>query len=251
MEREPEPERPERLLSRLGVASRREVARWISAGRLAADGRVLAGGEPIRPVARLTLDGRRLVLPVASAARRVLVYHKPPGEVVSRRACKGQASVFARLPRLRGSRWIAVGRLDVATSGLLLFTTDGDLAARLMHPRHGVERRYLVRVHGNLSRESLRRLLHGVRLAEGMARFSSCTPVGPETPRRNRWCRVSLREGRNREVRRLFAAVGVEVSRLKRIGYGPVDLPCRLAPGTSRYLTADEIAGLEDACREP
>lgn len=240
-------ERPEKLLSRLGIASRREVARWLEAGRLAAGGRRLRGGERVAPGAHLTLDGKPLRLPRGAAPRRVILYNKPAGEIVSRSRHEGRTSVFSALPALTGGRWIAVGRLDVATSGLLLFTTDGALAARLMHPRHAVERRYVVRVHGAPSAADLRRLTGaGVMLEDGPARLASCVALG-SAGGSNRWFRVSLAEGRNREVRRIFAAIGLEVSRLRRIGYGTVDLPRRLAPGAWCELDAAAVARLAAA----
>lgn len=240
-------ERPEKLLSRLGVASRREVARWIEAGRLAVDGRPLRGGERVDPDAALSLDGKPLKLPRARTPHRVILYNKPPGEIVSRSARDGRTSVFSALPAVAGGRWIAVGRLDVATSGLLLFTTDGTLAEYLMHPRHEVERRYVVRVHGEPSARELRRLTEeGVMLEDGPARFTSCLRLG-SAGGSNRWFRVSLAEGRNREVRRIFAAIGVEVSRLRRIGYGPLELPRDLAPGAWRELGAAAVAELAAA----
>lgn len=240
-------ERPERLLSRLGIASRRQVAGWLAAGRLSVDGRVLRGGERIVPNAPLRLDGRRLALPAAAAPRRVILYHKPVGEIVSRRDPRGRREVFAALPAVAHGRWVAVGRLDFNTSGLILFTSDGDLAARLMHPRSGLERRYLVRVRGELPAPACARLLAGVPLDDGPARLDSCAPLGGASPGRHRWYRVSLREGRNREVRRLFAAVGLEVSRLKRTGFGPLDLPRGLAAGRWKELGEGEIRALARA----
>lgn len=239
-------ERPERLLGRLGVASRREVARWLDAGRLASNGHILRGGERIRPCDRLTLDGRPLALPEERAERRVLLYHKPVGEIVTRHDPEGRPTVFETLPKLAGGRWVVVGRLDVNTAGLLLFSSDGELAARLMHPRFGLERRYLVRVHGSPSNEELRRLIRGVALDDGPARLTSCEPFG-RAEGSNRWYRVSLAEGRNREVRRLFEAIGFEVSRLKRIGFGPLTLPRGLRSGAWQELGADEIRALDAA----
>ncbi|HEX5314582.1 MAG TPA: pseudouridine synthase [Gammaproteobacteria bacterium] len=247
MEREAA-DRPERLLAGLGIASRREIARWIAAGRLAAGGRVLRGGERIRASDRLTLDGKPLILPAEQAARRVLLYHKPVGEIVSRHDPDGRPSVFAALPPLRGGRWITVGRLDITTAGLLLFSSDGALAARLMHPRYGIERRYLVRVHGDAPPQRIEELTRGVRLEDGMARLSACAPLAKRpNDAANRWYRVSLEEGRNRELRRIFAAVGLEVSRLKRIGYGPISLPRGLPAGSWVELAAGEIAALDAA----
>jgi 23S rRNA pseudouridine2605 synthase len=160
----------------------------------------------------------------------VLLYHKPPGELVTRSDPQGRPIVFSRLPP---GRWIAVGRLDVNSSGLLLFTDSGELANRLMHPRYGVEREYLARVQGPVDVEKLRR---GVHLEDGLAGFEEIELVTPASASANRWYRVMLREGRNREVRRLFAAVGARVSRLRRVRYGPVELPADLAPGQWREL---------------
>ncbi|MGH8272376.1 MAG: pseudouridine synthase, partial [Gammaproteobacteria bacterium] len=243
-------ERPERLLGRLGVASRREVARWLEAGRLASDGHVLKGGERVRPGAKLTLDGRPLAVPEERAARRVLLYNKPEGEIVTRHDPEGRPTVFETLPKLAGGRWVVVGRLDVNTAGLLLFSSDGTLAARLMHPRYEIERCYLVRVHGSPSEEELRRLIRGIPLEDGLARLTACIPFGrPEGS--NCWFRVGLTEGRNREVRRLFEAIGFEVSRLKRIAFGPLALPRGLRRGAWQELGAGEIAALDAAVAAP
>lgn len=232
-------ERPEKYLSALGLASRREIARWIEAGRLAANGHVLRGGERIRPDNQLTLDGNRLCIPQASVARRVILYNKPVGEIVSRSDPQGRPSVFAALPAPETGRWVVVGRLDVTTSGLLLFTTDGSLAARLMHPRYEVKRTYMVRVHGEATPEILELLQAGVELEDGLASFDSCEPMG-WAGSANRWYKVSLREGRNREVRRMFESLGLQVSGLKRIGYGSLSLPRGLAPG--QWLELGEAA---------
>jgi 23S rRNA pseudouridine2605 synthase len=250
MERGTDGERPERLLSRLGIASRREIARWVDGGRLAADGQALKGGERINSAMRITLDGRRLELPRERAARRVLMYHKPVGEIVTRHDPESRASVFAALPPLAGGRWVVVGRLDIATAGLLLFTSDGALAARLMHPRHALERRYLVRVHGDFDAASRRRLLAGVELEDGPARLLACRPCG-RSGGSNQSYIVTLAEGRNREVRRLFEAVGCEVSRLKRIGFGPLALPRDLKRGAWRDLDAPQVKALDRAVQTP
>lgn len=237
------------MLARLGVASRREVARWVDAGRLSANGRVLKGGERITPGMTLTLDGRRLRLPKGATPRRVIMYHKPVGEVVTRHDPEGRPTVFAALPPVASGRWVVVGRLDIATAGLLLFTTDGDLAARLMHPRYELERRYLVRVRGELDASMRKRLLQGVMLEDGVARFLDCRPRGRANGS-NRWYQVSLAEGRNREVRRLFEAAGFNVSRLKRIGFGSQFLPRDLRRGAWRELDENAIAALDAAARK-
>lgn len=178
---------------------------------------------------RILLDGAPLQLR-RPAPPRVLLYHKPPGELVTRRDPQGRAIVFSRLPP---GHWIAVGRLDINSSGLLLFTDSGELANRLMHPRYGVRREYLARVQGPVDVEKLR---GGINLEDGRAAFDEIQPLERQAAGANRWYRVTLREGRNREVRRLFAAVGARVSRLRRVRYGPVELPADLAPGQWREL---------------
>jgi len=241
-------ERPEKYLAGLGLASRREIARWIEAGRLAANGHTLRGGQRIGTRDRLTLDGKPLRVPQAGVERRVILYHKPVGEIVTRHDPEGRPSVFEVLPAVSGGRWVVVGRLDVTTTGLLLFTTDGALAARLMHPRHEMTRTYLVRVHGEVPQDLIARMTRGIELEDGLACFDSCEPLG-RAGRTNRWYRVSLAEGRNREVRRMFESLGLQVSGLKRIGYGPAVLPRELAPGQWRELDGEAIAELEDAVR--
>lgn len=179
------------------------------------------------------MDGRRVELTSKSAAR-VLIYNKPEGELVTRHDPEGRPSVFSRLP---AGRWIAVGRLDINSAGLLLFTDDGELANRLMHPRYGVEREYAVRVQGTLGPEQLERLKRGIALEDGPAAFERIEAADPrERQSANRWYRVTLKEGRKREVRRMFEAVGVRVSRLLRVRYGTVELPRDLRPGEWREL---------------
>ena len=186
---------------------------------------------------RILLDGKPVRLQPVEALR-VLLYHKPVGELVTRDDPEGRPTVFSRLP---AGRWVAVGRLDINSSGLLLFTDSGELANRLMHPRYEVQREYLARVQGSVDLEALRR---GVPLEDGPAAFERIEPLDRESGGANRWYRVSLKEGRNREVRRLFAAVGARVSRLRRVRYGPVELPRGLEPGQWRELAPAEVAEL-------
>jgi 23S rRNA pseudouridine2605 synthase len=214
----------------------------IVSGRLAINGRRATLGQRVGPADRVTLDGRTVSLRFDERAPRVLIYHKPAGELVSARDPSGRPTVFDNLPRMRGGHWIAVGRLDFNTGGLLLFTDSGDLANRLMHPSNEIEREYAVRVRGELSREQLRKLSDGVDLSDGRARFDSIASGGGRGS--NRWYQVVLREGRNREVRRMFEALGVTVSRLMRVRFGPFRLPAYLRRGQWRELDPRDAASL-------
>ena len=211
-----------------GLGSRREIEGWIEAGRVAVNGNIAKLGDRAGPSDTVAVDGKAVAFQRASMPR-VLLYHKPVGELVTRHDPEGRQTVFSRLPP---GRWVAVGRLDLNSSGLLLFTDSGELANRLMHPRYELEREYSARVQGS---PDLERLRTGVQLEDGLAAFISIRQER-EASGTNRWFRVVLKEGRNREVRRLFEAVGARVNRLVRIRYGPVSLPENLAPGEWREL---------------
>jgi 23S rRNA pseudouridine2605 synthase len=243
--------RLQKLLSGAGFGSRRGIEEWIRAGRVSVGGRVAQLGDRAAPTDDIRLDGRKLDLtPSAQPSRQVLLYNKPMGEVTTRSDPAGRPTVFERLPKLANGRWISVGRLDVNTSGLLLFTTDGELAHRLMHPSSEIEREYLVRVRGVPPQLLIRRLLEGVELEDGPARFDRLTRQSGEEKGSPAVFRVVLHEGRNREVRRLWSAVGFEVSRLRRVRYGPLALPPDLPPGSYRLADGKEISSLADAARQ-
>ena len=210
---------------------------------MSVDGRVAQLGDRASSADRVCVDGQPVVLRDTTALPRVLVYHKPVGELVTRSDPGGRPTVFARLPPVSGGKWAAVGRLDINTSGLLLFTDSGELANRMMHPRFGMLREYAVRALGRLGPGERRRLLDGVELDDGRAAFERIDAhVGDSGA--NRWYSVALREGRNREVRRLFEAVGLRVSRLVRTGFGPVHLPRDLEPGQWRALDPQQVRDL-------
>ena len=236
-------ERLHKLLASAGFGSRREIERWIEEGRVSVNGVIAKLGDSASAEDDISIDGRRLpTRQITAPPRRVIAYYKPEGEITTRNDPEGRPTIFENLPRLTQGRWIAVGRLDINTSGLLLLTTDGELANRLMHPSHAVQREYAARVLGEVDSEVLKTLLRGVELEDGPARFESITDAGG--PGANHWYHVTLSEGRNREVRRLWETQGVKVSRLIRVRYGPLTLPRRLRPGRWQDLTAEELAQL-------
>ncbi|EKY3117260.1 23S rRNA pseudouridine(2605) synthase RluB [Cronobacter turicensis] len=225
-------EKLQKVLARAGHGSRREIEAMIEAGRVSVDGKIATLGDRVEvtPALKIRIDGHLIsVKESVEQICRVLAYYKPEGELCTRSDPEGRPTVFDRLPKLRGARWIAVGRLDVNTCGLLLFTTDGELANRLMHPSQEVEREYAVRVFGQVDDNKVRELARGVQLEDGPAAFKTIRFSGGEGI--NQWYNVTLTEGRNREVRRLWEAVGVQVSRLIRVRYGDIPLPKGLPRG--------------------
>jgi 23S rRNA pseudouridine2605 synthase len=233
-------EKLQKVLARAGLGSRREMETVISSGRVSVNGKVAYLGDRVEGNEQIRLDGHPVDIKEAEEQLcRVLVYNKPEGEMSTRKDPEGRPTVYDRLPKLNAGRWIAVGRLDINTSGLLVFTTDGDLANRLMHPSHQVEREYAVRVFGEVDEAMLQRLRHGVKLEDGPAKFNEISYRGGEG--RNHWFHVVLTSGRNREVRRLWESQDVQVSRLIRIRYGDYEMPRQLPLGGWHELGLKEV----------
>lgn len=226
----------QKLLAQKGLGSRREMETLIAAGNVSINGRVAVVGDRVGAEDRVQIGKRVIRFDLNKRLPQVLLYHKPEGEIVSRHDPEGRPSVFDKLPHLKSSKWIAIGRLDFNTSGLLIFTTDGALANRLMHPRFEVEREYAVRIIGKLTDEQITQLTSGIDLEDGTAAFSQLLEQGGEGI--NHWYRVILKEGKNREVRRMFETIGVMVSRLMRVRFGPINLPPRVKRG--KWLELDE-----------
>lgn len=248
-------QRLQKVIAEAGLASRREADAWVSEGRVKVNGEVAAPGTRVGPRDRITVDGRPLRQARPEAAEiRVLLYKKRVGEIVTQSDPEGRRTVFRKLPKLSQGRWISVGRLDINTSGLLLFTNHGELANRLMHPRHGLARHYAVRVHGEVDDAMCRRLVAGVTLDDGDARFDDLRAVGAppgESGGSNQWFEVTVHEGRHRLVRRLWESQGCEVARLIRVGFGPVALGRGIRSGSAREATKAELNALLQAVDLP
>ena len=234
----------QKVLAQSGLGSRRDMETLIGEGRVTVNGKVATIGTRVGGADQIKVGGKIVRAQSASRLPRVLIYHKPEGEIASRDDPRGRPSVFAGLPTLSGAKWISIGRLDFNTCGLLLFTTSGELANRMMHPRFEIEREYAVRVMGKLTQEHVQQLMAGVELDDGVAHCERVDLRGGEGA--NTWCHVVLKEGRNRIVRRLFEKLGFIVSRLMRVRYGPVDLPSRVKRNQYYELTADETKRLID-----
>lgn len=245
MSRKPAPERIQKVLAHAGVASRREIERWIEAGRVKINDQVVKIGDRMTTGDKVSIDGKLVNIKKSDKqGLRLIAYNKPVGEICSRKDDKARKTVFENLPRLRQGRWINVGRLDVNTSGLLLFTNDGELANRLMHPSTEIDREYAVRVRGKVNREILEQLRTGVELEDGMARFTDIVDSGGESS--NHWYHVVLMEGRTHEVKRLWESQGIQVSRLIRVRYGPIILPRHSKPGSVRQIKGTELKTVLD-----
>ncbi len=231
-----------KVLAEAGIGSRREMEELIIAGRVSVNGEPAHIGQRVSPTDLVRLNGKPVARNTSRKPPRVILYHKPAGEIVSHDDPGGRASVFARLPKLKIGKWLSIGRLDLNTEGLLIFTTSGDLSNRLLHPRYGNEREYAVRVLGELTAEQRQQLLEGITLDDGPANFGSIEFIGGEGS--NRWYRVTLNEGRNREVRRMFEAVNLTVSRLIRTRFGDIMLPTNLRRGRWEELDPKLVSAL-------
>ncbi|WP_081801415.1 pseudouridine synthase [Herminiimonas sp. CN] len=235
-----------KVLAEVGLGSRRDMEDLIISGRVSVNGEPAHIGQRILPTDIVRINGKQIQRKVSKRPPRVLVYHKPAGEIVSHNDPDGRPSVFDRLPSMKAGKWLAVGRLDFNTEGLLLFTTSGDLANRLMHPRYGIDREYAVRTLGELEEGMRQKLLSGVELGDGMAQFSKIADGGGEGI--NKWYRVIIGEGRNREVRRMFEAIGLTVSRLIRTRYGSMTLPPNLKRGRWEEMEENTVRELLGLC---
>ena len=236
-----EPERLQKVLAASGVGSRREMEEWISQGMVKLNGRVAQLGDKVAPGDHVQVKGQNINLKWADRLPRIILYYKQEGEIVSRDDPQGRVSIFDRLPQAASSRWVAIGRLDINTSGLLILTTSGELVQRFAHPSFEVEREYAVRVLGEMSTEQMI-TEEGVMLEDGLARVERIYEQGGEGA--NKWYNVVIKEGRNREVRRIFESLGLTVSRLVRVGFGPIGLPNRLKRGQFYELNPAEVANI-------
>ena len=243
-------EKLQKVLATAGLGSRRQLEKWIVDGRVSVDGTKAKLGDRVESGARIMVDGR-LIRTAVNESPRVLMYSKPEGEVCTTSDPEGRPTVFDQLPKINSGRWIAVGRLDINTSGLLLFTNFGELANRLMHPSYEVKREYLARVFGEVTESMLKTLTDGVELEDGLAKFQMVKAQhqrnNEEHSGSNQWFRVALAEGRTREVRRLWESQGVEVNRLKRISFGPIQLPSFIRRSEYIELEPKQVVSLFNA----
>ncbi len=235
-------EKLQKVLARAGLGSRREMERAISAGDITVNNTTATLGDRVIPADKIIYKGKKVNVKEVKFSRRVILYNKPEGEICSRQDPEGRPTVYDKLPKMQGERWISVGRLDFNTSGLLLFTNDGELANQLMHPSSVIDREYLVRIQGDVDDDMKKRLRDGVMLDDGKARFTDLVDGAGES--RNRWFYCVVMEGRNREVRRLWESQGVRVSRLKRVRYGNIFIPSHVRVGQWLELSIKEIKDL-------
>ena len=238
--------RIQKVLSQFGIGSRREIEKAIIEKRISVNNKLAEIGQLISNEDTIFFDGKLINLNSDEALPRILIYNKPEGEIVSECDPKGRATVFDHLPKIKNAKWISIGRLDFNTSGLLIFTSYGEFANRVMHPRYEIEREYSVRILGELSEEQMNVLRKGIELEDGLAKFDKIYFEGGE--RANRWYRVTLKEGRNREVRRMFESFGITVSRLIRVRFGDTILPSHLKRGMFVELKQNEVISLLKSC---
>lgn len=239
--------RLQKLLADRGYGSRRKMEAWIREGKITVNGEAAQLGQRVIRKDVIKVNGYPLRDKPDLASTRVLMYNKPEGEICTMNDPRRRPTVFRHLPRIRGARWVAVGRLDINTSGLLLFTTNGELANRLMHPSSGIEREYRCRVFGEISPGTIKQLTDGIEIDRYQMRFNKVVVFDSEGDQRNKWVHVTLEEGRNREVRKLWEAVGCQVSRLTRVRYGFLTLPRNLRQGQFRELTKKEVRRLSES----
>ncbi len=241
-------EKIQKILANAGIGSRRQIETWIEAGRITVNGRLATIGDRMTYHDIVCVDGREIKLIRSHQQKlRVLLYHKPEGEICTRSDPEGRPTIFESLPMIRNSRWICVGRLDFTTSGILLLTNDGELANQLMHPKSEIEREYAVRIRGNVTADVLAKLKKGIMLEDGPAHFAQLTDAGGTGS--NHWYHVIVKEGRNRLVRRMWEALGFNVSRLIRIRFGTIYLPAWLRRGKCAELNEEDIMNLRRALR--
>ncbi|MCX7552863.1 pseudouridine synthase [Marinicella sp. S1101] len=234
-------ERIQKTLARCGLGSRRQIEAAIKLGQISINRKPVVLGQKLQAGDKITWKNRAWVVETEHVTPKVLMYNKPLSEVTTRQDEKGRKTVFDSLPRIKGQKWLNIGRLDINTTGLLLFTTDGDFANHLMHPSANIDREYACRVFGEVTPEVIENLLNGVELEDGMAKFSDIQAAGDEDRGSNSWFHVAIMEGKNREVRRLWESQNIQVSRLKRVRYGPVFLPKSLRKGQMKELNAKEL----------
>jgi len=233
-------EKLQKVLARAGFGSRRELEKWIADGRVRVNGSIASLGDSVEDSNKILVDGKKLAAHGGKEpARRVMLYNKPENEVSTRKDPEGRPTVFDKLPPLKHGRWVAIGRLDINTSGLLLFTTDGELAHKLMHPSSQIEREYAVRVMGEVVPEMVQRMHKGVVIDGRVCQFTDIQHFGGEGI--NQWYHVVLMEGRNREVRKLWESQGLKISRLKRVRFGPIFIPSTVKRGQMQELSKSEI----------
>ena len=236
-------EKLQKVLARAGFGSRREIETWIAKGRIKVNGKVAVIGDRVTDEDKIIVDGKKLApQKKIREDRRVILYNKPENEVSTRSDPEGRRTVFDKLPPLKHGRWVSVGRLDLNTSGLMLFTTDGELANKLMHPSSQIEREYAVRILGDVTLEMVQEMHKGVIIEDHLCRFTDIQHYGGEGV--NQWYHVVLLEGRNREVRKLWESQGVKVSRLKRVRFGPLFIPSSVVKGRFNELGKTEIEKL-------